>query len=424
MTWLSGWGNRIELTFDGSKIEEDLIYFPVMIALTSTAGQTNTDVTDVFNTLSGSDLKIAIADQDANQSYVEIENWDAYNKKATLWSNVTLSSGINTKYYLYYDVTHVDNTNYVGETGSVPATQVWDTDFIRVYHTTASGSTLYDSTSNAANATLYGTTSGIEGPLGDNALYLNNGYFNLTSSGFNQHNGTVESFVQLASQPYAMWLFSEQGTGNNNNEIELYVETNDDLHFVMWNGTSVQDISSFPKLDADGSWHMASASYNSSVGGQKLYIDGALSASRASFTAPATIGSLIYVGAHAAGTTNCAHMYINEYRLSVIDRSSAWLKATYYSNTDDLVSFNTDRYFFMSGYVKEKGIPVVRTVRAYRRDTGELVDSTISDPSTGYYYLVTTYSGGHSIVCLDDDYGLSYNDLIIGGVVASIITGD
>jgi len=420
MIWLEGWNARIELTFDGSKIDEDLVDFPVMVTLSSGVGQSNTNVTAVFAALSGSSLKIAIADQNANQSYVEIESWDAYNKKATLWSNVTLASGVNTKYYLYYDSTHNDNTTYVGETGTAPAQQVWDENFIRVYHANTSEGVLYDSTSNSIDATLYGITSSIPGPLGSNAIYLNKGYFNLASSGFSQYIGTIEAFIQLMNQPYAIWLFSEQGTGNNNNEIEIHIETDDDLHFIIWNGSSLQETSPFPKLDVDGSWHMVSASYNSTYGGQKLYIDGELSASKSSFTPPAQVAELIYVGTHAGGLSYGAYMYINEYRISSIDRDFAWLKATYYSNTDDLISFNTtDRYFFMSGYVKEKGVPVTRTVRAYRRDTGELVHSTTSDPSTGYYYLQTTYSGVHSIVCLDDDEGEVYNDLIIGRATVS-----
>jgi hypothetical protein len=43
------------------------------------------------------------------------------------------------------------------------------------------------------------------------------------------------------------------------------------------------------------------------------------------------------------------------------------------------------------------------------------MDTTTSS-GNGYYYLETTYSGSHYIVCLDDFAGEDYNDLIIGDV--------
>jgi hypothetical protein len=70
--------------------------------------------------------------------------------------------------------------------------------------------------------------------------------------------------------------------------------------------------------------------------------------------------------------------------------------------------------YFIEGYVYEKGNPVVRQIYLYDRSTGVLVDSTVS--SGGYYYVETSNSGSHFIVCLDDSSGVAYDDLIIGNV--------
>lgn len=69
-----------------------------------------------------------------------------------------------------------------------------------------------------------------------------------------------------------------------------------------------------------------------------------------------------------------------------------------------------NQYYF-SGNVYEKNElnPVSgRTVRLYRRSTGELVSSTTSS-SSGYFYLETPYSDEHYIIALDDELGIQYN---------------
>lgn len=77
---------------------------------------------------------------------------------------------------------------------------------------------------------------------------------------------------------------------------------------------------------------------------------------------------------------------------------------------------------YFSGYVYEQGNPVQRTLYLHDRNTGALVDTTTSS-GNGYYYLETTYSGEHYIVCLDAEGGESYNDLIIGNVIPTTTSG-
>ena len=79
--------------------------------------------------------------------------------------------------------------------------------------------------------------------------------------------------------------------------------------------------------------------------------------------------------------------------------------------------------YYMEGYVKEISDPVAREVYAFRADTGELIDQTTSDSGTGYFYLETSYSGVHYVVCMDDDAGTDYNDLIYGQIYPTVISG-
>jgi hypothetical protein len=79
-----------------------------------------------------------------------------------------------------------------------------------------------------------------------------------------------------------------------------------------------------------------------------------------------------------------------------------------YSAPTGFASFSFTGYF--TGYVYEVNTsnPVSRAVRCYRRDTGVLESSTTSS-GDGYYYLETTHSGSHYLVCLDDEAGTQYN---------------
>lgn len=68
---------------------------------------------------------------------------------------------------------------------------------------------------------------------------------------------------------------------------------------------------------------------------------------------------------------------------------------------------------YISGTVRDSaGAFTSRTVRAYRRDTGALIGSAVSDAATGAYSIGTTHTGEHTVVCLDNDGGTLENDLV------------
>ncbi len=61
-------------------------------------------------------------------------------------------------------------------------------------------------------------------------------------------------------------------------------------------------------------------------------------------------------------------------------------------------------------------------MRLYERDSGELIAETTS--SGGYYYLPTAWSGSaHFVVAMDDLAGETYNDLIIGRIYPTMVSG-
>lgn len=103
-----------------------------------------------------------------------------------------------------------------------------------------------------------------------------------------------------------------------------------------------------------------------------------------------------------------------------IDRSAAGSPTGYHSF--QAIEFPEYKTHYFEGVVQEEGSEVAREVQAYRTDTYELVDSTISTVGTGAYRLETSYSGIHHIVCRDDADLPDYNDLILGKMVPTPIT--
>jgi len=138
MAWLSGWAKRVQIILDHDYIDAVVSDFPHLVYLSESSGHSNKDLTCVFDEL-GSNAnrkKIAITTDDGvTQCYVEIERWDHDNEKAWLWVKVPdADPDVDTDIYLYYDSAHADNDTYVGDTTSVPAQNVWDSDFVLVCH--------------------------------------------------------------------------------------------------------------------------------------------------------------------------------------------------------------------------------------------------------------------------------------------------
>jgi hypothetical protein len=93
---------------------------------------------------------------------------------------------------------------------------------------------------------------------------------------------------------------------------------------------------------------------------------------------------------------------IDEVRFSNIDRSDAWLRATYYTLWDDLLTYNQGAWpvYTASGTVTVDGYLTENIpVRLYRRSTGELVGSTTSN-ADGEFTIDSIFSEDHYLTAL------------------------
>ena len=159
--FLDGWNknNIYEISINSNKISEKLTHFPITVVLNSI------NASDLFSHLGATNWKkIAITDENANELYVEKEQYNTTTLKACFHcskSDFVISNSKDTKLYLYYDNTHNDNDSYVGEATTTPAQKVW-TSFEKIVYNFAqdpSGGTncIKDSTINHNHASTSGS---------------------------------------------------------------------------------------------------------------------------------------------------------------------------------------------------------------------------------------------------------------------------
>jgi hypothetical protein len=363
--WLSGWSNRIQLTIDNSKIDSNLINFPTLLSFGKSSGVNSRDLSSVFDTLGNNSKKIAVTTSDGStQCYVEIEKWDSVNKQAVLWVKVpSILTSSNTMLYLYFDVNHADNTPYVGETGSAPSRNVWDNNFKTILHlgenpgTTAGG--YKDSTSNAHNGTA-GSSSSIPtqtaGRIGDSQLF-NGDYIQIPDSDDFSVSSTKQLTISFWLSPAAQNMSSSsyihfigKGTGSSYEwAFRIYNASYSDrpqsISIYHWNPAGGQGAGSrWDHSDIlNGAWVYVTATFGGSHNNIALYGNGTLvdNDNYAGYNITPTNGS----GALRLGTRDASSDWLNgrldEFRISNAARSDAWIKASYYSEANQLVTFGT-----------------------------------------------------------------------------------
>ncbi len=373
------------------------------------------------------------------QLFCEIERWDQTNEDAQLWVKVPrILHDQPTDLLLYYDNTQEDNT-YIGDTSSWPAQQVWNSNFIAVYHMSqdpsAGGACILDSTSNENHGTPYGSMTSddlVDGVIGK-ALDFDgvDDYINIGgNTSFDITSVTLESMVKTAT----VW-------DKNNQDYTIVMSKNHfydsqpyyTLYMYERNADS-EELVRFVFGTHDGTTGGSSTyltSYNTGYDGF-IYLAGGGNASEESLMYIDDVNVVTQGGTVSIDNIVSTNFFIGksdysqvdlknfqgilaECRVSNIGRSSSWLKTTNYSNKDSLINISQADIFQINGYVKEFGEPVQREVYLYDRASGELMDKVISN-TLGYYTLKTTISGAHNIVCLDATIAPDFDDLILSKV--------
>lgn len=362
--WNASWQKRLKITISNGSRAENLVNFPVMVALNSS----RISYGDFL--AGGDDVRFVDADGSTVLDY-EIEKWNT-SATSTMWVRVPqIDASSNTDYiYLYYD-------NSGASAGANP-TGVWDSNYLSVLHlgNNPSGSgPQEDSSSNNRDATSISLTSTSTGVIGD-GLDLNGTtqYVQYASTTLPAplNAGTVEIMYNpdtFASDANGRYLFTKDKSGTYMGEWRLMLGSeaavpaqNNKLAFRIecptslgGNGNAWAVVSSVAPSLAGG-WYGAGAVWdkNGGAGNMKLYWNGtATGTPYLNTTAVATAdptcamevtGEKPEIGRNNGKATPDGYFdgQVDEFRISNVVRSASWLSASYDSNIDNLLTYGSN----------------------------------------------------------------------------------
>lgn len=390
------------------------------------------------STLYSNNKKIAVTTSDGlTQCPVEIERWDKAVEEAELWVKIpTVDNEADTVLYLYYDYDKDDNTAYVGETTSVAAKSVWNSNFKSVYHMSQDPSMgsgcILDSTSHVYHATPSGSmlfNDLIDGKVGKAIDFDGTDDFIDCGSGASVDDMDVKT-IEFTFRADT-WGESNAGriiqkAASNANGWNIFINGSggyENLGFMQSWDSSLGMWYTSPGTISLSTWYTGAIVYDrtSLSNDPIIYING-VSVSGTETTTPdglieSDAAQDMLIGArNNAGPDREFGGIIDEIRISNIDRTASWIKASHYNTVDDLITYGNEQLYppgYISGIVYDKyGFQMTEVCNVIVSDLdGEFVDFTTTSGNGTFNipvpapfserFIVTFFREGH--YRLDED---------------------
>lgn len=364
----------LRLMIDHAKIDSPLTDFPVLIHLGITSGTNSFDTSIVFTALGSDDnrKKISITNAGGTELYTEIEKWNTASKEAWLWVKVpAISASQDTYLYFNYDANRNDNTAMVGDIGSDSAKQVWTNGFVSVHHFEENGNATAGEFKDSTNRTHdgqggEGIASSVPtkdvGKIGDGQNFdgvddfisiPDTDDFSITTT----CQFTWSTWLNLSAQnfnptgSYIRWIGKGYSSGNWEWHSVIYDEDTGNQHRLRYYnygpsgglGAGDYSTSSFT-IDQWRYITGVSTCTDASHGNEWLYVDGIHTGipqtwetygfTYANGTAPFRIGN-----ARGIDGNDWFNGKLDEIRISNTSRPESWIKASYYTEGDNLMTY-------------------------------------------------------------------------------------
>ena len=253
----------------------------------------------------------------------------------------------------------------------------------------------------------WGSASMSFGGSADALSYAHATSLNLASGDF-----TIEAWVYVTSLSTTRTLIQkDQSYGTTFTSYAIQFGTTGVVACSVGTGASAgysQSVSTAAGLITTSTWqHVAFTRSGTTL---RIFVDGALAQTATQTGSPNDGGKPVIVGRYPAGG-GAADMwfagYIDDLRIT---KGVARYTAAF---TPDARAF-PNGLGEIEGVVRDSaGALCSRTVRAYRRDTGVLAGSAVSDATTGAYLLATPTLDEVTVIALDNaTSGTYYNDQV------------
>ncbi|UCH89237.1 MAG: DUF2341 domain-containing protein [Thermoplasmata archaeon] len=325
------WMYRKNITIESDQVDGDMINFPVLISHTDS---------NLANTARPDGYDIVFTKADGKTMYNhELERYTSPSGELTAWVNITyLSSSTDTYIYMYYG-----NPECYDQSSS---DDVWDDNYVGVWHFNETYDTVYDSTTNDIDMTPVNSISQfVDGKI-DRCI---------ETSGGDQERIEVadNSLLDPSSITVEAW-FNTDVLPAVNGEMFTAVSKSDSswadgyiMCFQRQDGAGWDDFmflsdlgdwepAKYPSTNFDrGQWYHAVGTYNSSIDTSKLYINGTLKD-----TSNPWAGAIIDSSNTLKFGDNDWEEWegkLDEIRISNIVRTDEWLSTSF--NTQNLSGF-------------------------------------------------------------------------------------
>ena len=335
--WVAGYDQRIKLTTDHTKIDATLSDFPVTAFFTSSQAE---EIFVEFDADEDFDRgQFALGDDTLLKAEKELFD-DSASLAIYHFKVSSVSSSAGTDIYFYYDNDANHNTSYIGIIGSATGAEVWDGHFSLVHHCVDNTtSTILDSTSNNNDGTKLAANEPIEadGKVGRGQDFdgtndeINCG----TGATLNSQTGTVEAVFDYDVQTNNndiiakfTWVASD-----NNNGYLLRVAGDTLLRFVTMDNAYTwleATVAANTKYHAAGTWNDTS---------NWLYVQGVQQDIDTNSILDSA--SAFYIGQSAEAAREFDGI-ISEVRMSSTNRAVAWIKGTYNTLFDTLLTYGSE----------------------------------------------------------------------------------
>jgi hypothetical protein len=331
--WLSGYTHRKKITIDQTKVDADLTDFPVRVNLNADG-----DIGALCRS-DGYDIRFTSSDGTTLLKY-ERENFSVASSQATgdFWVKVpSVFGSTDTVIYIYYGKSDASD-------GADPE-NVWDSNFKMVQHLKDNTtSQVLDSTSNNND----GTKKGANEPIQATGKIYKAQDFDGTDDYIDC--GTGASLNITGAITLEMWLYPhslgtwQQILGKGQSGAPAYVNydfwatTGSRVRF-SWGGDGTNgDYLDSGTITAN-EWVFVAAVIDGS-NNVKTYLNGLESATKTTSVSRSAVAGMLEIGGF---TDAFFDGLIDEVRISNVARSAAWIKASYHSGNNSLLSLGSEQ---------------------------------------------------------------------------------
>ena len=327
--WNNGWFYRKKITFDNSASAQDLANFPVRVALSSS----NINYAHTQN--AGQDIRFVDGDDTTELKY-EIERWDE-SGTSDVWVKVPQIDQASTTDFIWM---------YYGNASASDgqsATDVWDGNFKGVWHSEeTSGTTVFDSTSNANNGTKSSASnpSATTGKIGGAQLYTTSTVTVPDSPSLRMNdNMTMSVWINATSLPAWATIACKDESFDPNYCMQINPSGNK-VEFNYGSSFIASDSSTTPSTNT---WYHVTAVYDNAANQVRIYFNGTLDSTTTQTTSlPSNTDDLDIgndlVNEYWKGT-------IDELRISNSVRSADWVEAEYLTDNNAMNSFGAEEQY-------------------------------------------------------------------------------